>query len=84
MLIKEKKKKSFILWEWNGSSFEQTWIPFTQGCFVPKLVEIGSVVLEKKVKMWNIYANANDKDGQQTNFDQKRSLEPSTQVNSLL
>ena len=26
-----------------GSSFEQTWIPFTQGCFVPSLVEIDSV-----------------------------------------
>ena len=33
----------------NGSSFEQTWIPFTQGCFVPNLVEIGPVVLEKKI-----------------------------------
>ena len=31
-----------------GPSFEQTWIPFTQGCFVPTLVEIGPVVLEKK------------------------------------
>ena len=29
--------------------FEQTWIPFTQGCFVPSLVEIGSVVLERKI-----------------------------------
>ena len=24
-----------------GPSFKQTWIPFTQGCFVPSLVEIG-------------------------------------------
>ena len=32
-----------------GPSFEQTWIPFTQGCFVPSLVEIGPVVLEKKI-----------------------------------
>ena len=30
-------------------SFEQTWIPFTQGCFVPSFVEICSVVLEKKI-----------------------------------
>ena len=30
--------------------FEQTFIYFTQGCFVPKLVEIGSVVLEKIFK----------------------------------
>ena len=32
-----------------GPSFEQIWIRFTQGCFVPSFVEIGSVVLEKKV-----------------------------------
>ena len=38
------------LWEGRGPSFEQTWIPFTQGYFVPNLVEIGPVVLEKKMK----------------------------------
>ena len=32
-----------------GPSFEQTWIPFTQECFVPSLFEIGPVVLEKKI-----------------------------------
>ena len=32
-----------------GPLFEQTWIPFTQGCFVRSLVEIGPVVLEKKI-----------------------------------
>ena len=58
--------------------FEQTWIPFTQGCFVPSLVEIGPVVLEKKMKMWKVYDNDDDDndnddndDGQRTNFDQK-------------
>ena len=73
-------------------SFEETWIPFTQGCFVPSLVEIGPVVLEKKMKMWKVYDdnyNNNDNDynddndhndGQRTNFDQKSSLEPSAQV----
>ena len=36
--------------EWSPlPSFEQTWIPFTQGCFVPSLVKIGSVVLERKI-----------------------------------
>ena len=30
-----------------GLSFEQNWIPITQGCFVPSLVEIGQMVLEK-------------------------------------
>ena len=61
--------------------FEQTWIPFTQGCIVPSLVEIGSVVLEKKMKMWKVYDNDNDKDDRQwTNFDKNSSLEPSAQV----
>ena len=32
-----------------GPSFEQTWIHLTQGYFVPSLVEIGSVVLEKNI-----------------------------------
>jgi hypothetical protein len=32
-------------------SFEQTWIPFTQGWFVPSLLKTGPVVLEKKSKM---------------------------------
>ena len=30
-----------------GPLFELTCIPFTQGCIVPSLVEIGPVVLEK-------------------------------------
>ena len=51
-------------------SFEQTWIPFTHGCFESSLVEIGQVVLEtKKKKMWNVYDDYDD--GQRTNFDQK-------------
>ena len=37
------------LGEGHGPSFEQTWIPLTQGCFVPNLAEIGSVVLKKKI-----------------------------------
>ena len=43
------------LWEGRGPSFEQTWIPFTQGYFVSSLAEIGPVVLEKKMKMWKVY-----------------------------
>ena len=31
-----------------GPSFEQTWIPFIQGCIALSLVEIGPVFLEKK------------------------------------
>ena len=33
-----------------GPSIEQNRIPFTKGCFVPSLVEISPVVLEKKIK----------------------------------
>ena len=33
----------------HGSSFEQMWITFTQGCFGPSLVKIGPVVYEKKI-----------------------------------
>ena len=50
------------------------------------LVEIGPVVLEKKMKMWKVYDDNDndndddDNDGQRTNFDQKSSLEPSAQV----
>ena len=32
-----------------GPSVEQTWVPFTKGCFVSSLVEIGLEVLEKKI-----------------------------------
>ena len=31
------------------ASFEQTLVLITQGCFVPSLVEIGLVVLEKRI-----------------------------------
>ena len=48
-----------------GPSFEQTWIPSTQGCFVSSLVEIGTVVLEKKMKMWKVYRQTDGRtDGQ--------------------
>ena len=52
---------------------------------MPSLVEIGPVVLEKKMKMWKVYDNDDDNDndnddGQRTKFDQKSSLEPSAQV----
>ena len=37
-----------------GGPFIWTWIPSTQGCFVPGLVEIGPVVLEKNINIFNI------------------------------
>ena len=40
-----------------GPFIWKTWIPFTQGCFVPSLVEIGSVVLKKKIfKFVNVFS----------------------------
>ena len=45
----DSENKEKTLWEFIGSSFEQTWISFTQGCFVQSLVEIGPVVLEEKI-----------------------------------
>jgi hypothetical protein len=39
------------LGEGQSLSFEETKIPFPEGCFVPNLVKIGPVVLEEKSKM---------------------------------
>ena len=62
--------RDYLPLETGGPSFKQTWNPFTQGCIVLSLVEIGQVVMEKKMKMWKVYHNAKDaKNGQQTNFD---------------
>ena len=55
-------------WEGRGPSFEQTWIPFTQGSFVPSLVEIGPVVLEK-MKMWKVYRRTDGRTDRQTTDD---------------
>ena len=69
------------LWKGLGLSFEQTWVPFTWECFVPSLVEIGTVVLEKKLKMWKIYRWMDRRmDRQRTTGDQKSSLELSAQL----
>ena len=59
----------------NGPSFEQTWIPFTQGCFMPSLVKIDPVVLEKKSKIGKVYRWT----GRQTD-DGRKALELSAQV----
>jgi hypothetical protein len=37
------------LWRGPGPSFEQFRIPFTQGWFMPSLIEIGLLVLEEKI-----------------------------------
>ena len=65
-----------------GVSLHLNLNPLHLKCFVPSLVEIGPVVLEKKTEMWKIYADHhnNNNDGQLSNFDQRDSLEPSAQV----
>ena len=50
-LIKRRKKNIIDI----GSLYEETWIPFTQGCFVSSLVEIGPVILEKNISLFRQY-----------------------------
>ena len=59
--------------KWHRPSYAEAHILFTQGCFVPSLVEIGSMVLEK---MWKVYRWTDGrKDGRRTTVDQKSSPE---------
>ena len=44
-----EKKKNIIIFMRIKWVFEQNLIPFTQGCLVSNLAEIGPVVLEKKI-----------------------------------
>ena len=63
--------------EGHCSLFEQIWIPSTNGWFVPSLVSISQVGLEK-MKMWKIYRQI---DGQTTdNRWSENSLEVQAQV----
>ena len=48
-------------------SFEQTWIPYSQGCFVSSLIEIGPVFLEKKLKVSKVYREMDGTMDWQTN-----------------
>ena len=41
-----------VLGNKSGPLFEQTWMPFTQICFVSRLVEIGPVIMEKKIYLF--------------------------------
>ena len=43
-------------------SFEQTCIPFTQGYFIPSLVKIDRVILEKTLKVYNNDVDNNNND----------------------
>ena len=53
--------RNYLLKNLRGPSFEQSWFTFTQGCFVSSMVEIGPVVLEKKMKMWKVYRQTDDR-----------------------
>ena len=56
------------LGEKHEPSFGQTWILFTQKCFVSSLVAIGLVVLERNSKIWNLKT-----DSRRTTGDQKKN-----------
>ena len=79
VIISPWKKAEPFIWKKN-------WVLSTLGCFVPSLIEIGPVVLEKKMKMWKVYANnvngnANDIDNDDDTDDgQRTNCEPSAQV----
>ena len=61
-LISKNKKTYFVIFR-NNLPLEKEvvlylkkkWIPFTQGCFVPKLVEIGPVVLDNVFSLFRNY-----------------------------
>ena len=58
-----------------GPLFKQSWISFTRELFVPNLVEIGPVVLEKKMKMRKVHDNSNDNDDNNNDNDDNISGE---------
>ena len=49
-LIRRRKNPLSSFWDLHGFLFDQTSIPFTQGCFVQSFVEIVPVVQEKILK----------------------------------
>ena len=62
-------------------SVPKTWIPITLGCFVPSLVEIGPVVLEKSSKIGKVYRRTDGHtDRRRMTGDQKSSLVLSAHV----
>lgn len=85
MLLKEKSLKIRLciftisllspLKQTRGPSIAQTCIPYNQKYFMPSLVEVGLVLLEKRRN-----ENNNEADGKSIHFNQKSSLEPSAQM----
>jgi hypothetical protein len=43
------------LWRGPGPLFEQFRIPFTQGWFMPSLIEIGLLILERFLKIFSVF-----------------------------
>ena len=62
---------SFVIIKW--SLFVKPWAHFTQGCFVPSLVEIAQCVLRRKWKCDKFTDGQTD--GRQTTGNKKSSLE---------
>ena len=53
----KKLRTKFAIISGKGWSFE---FPLPNKFFLPSLVEIGSIVAEKKIKMWKVFNNNND------------------------
>ena len=55
--------------KWDGHSFQQPWMSFTQGCYMESLVEINWLSSSgNKIKMWKVYRQTDGwttDDGQQ-------------------
>ena len=68
-------------WKRAGSFIWTNLNPLHPRMLWPSLVDIGLVILEKTMKMWQVCANNNDdNDRHRINFDQKSSLETLAQV----
>ena len=79
LIRRQKIPRHYLIFEnWMVLICTKNLSPFTQECFVPSLVEIGPVVLEKKMKMWKVYRQTDGHtdrltDRQQMIGDQKRA-----------
>ena len=68
------------LWNERGPLFDHTWFPCIQQYFVPSLVEIGPVVVEKKLKMWKDYGQTDSQISRRTRYNMRS--EKLTKINS--
>ena len=58
--LESSSPKNALCQVWWSPLYEQTWVLITHGCFVSSLVEIGQVVLARKMKIWKFYDDNDD------------------------